>query len=107
MFEVSEKASEKIREFLSGREGFQSVRIMMDEGGWKGPNLVMALDEPKETDVVVKERGVTFLIEKGLFEQTKPIHIDYTEGAMGAGYLVKSELLKNLGGICGSIYESC
>jgi hypothetical protein len=46
-------------------------------------------------------------MEKGLFDQTKPIRIDYTEGAMGAGYLVKSELLKNFGGICGSICESC
>jgi Fe-S cluster assembly iron-binding protein IscA len=60
MFEISEKASEKIREFLNGREGPQSVRIMMDEGGWKGPNLVMVLDALKENDEIITERGVTF-----------------------------------------------
>lgn len=44
MFEVSEEASEKIKQFLEGREGLQSIRILMTEGGWKGPYLVMALE---------------------------------------------------------------
>jgi|APLow6443716910_1056828.scaffolds.fasta_scaffold336615_1 hypothetical protein len=36
MFEVSEEASEKIRQFLEGRKGIQSIRILMPEGRWKG-----------------------------------------------------------------------
>ncbi len=49
MFEVSQEASEKIRQFLEGRQGLQSIRILMTEGGWKGPYLVMALDEQDVT----------------------------------------------------------
>jgi iron-sulfur cluster assembly protein len=99
MFEVTEKASEMIRKSLESGQGPKSIRILMDEGGWKGPHLVLALDEPKENDQVFTDRGVTFLVEKGLFDQAKPITIEYTVGAMGAGYMVKSGLLKGLGGI--------
>lgn len=48
MFEVREEAAEKIKQFLEGRKGIQSIRILMTEGGWKGPYLVMALDEQKD-----------------------------------------------------------
>ena len=50
VFEVSEEASEKIKQFLEGRDGFQAIRVLMTEGGWRGPYLVMALDEQKEDD---------------------------------------------------------
>ena len=107
MFEVSEKASEEIKRFLEGRVGPQSVRILMTEGGWKGPYLVMALDEPKENDQVFTERGVTFLIEKALFDRTKPISIDYALNAMGGGYTLKSELMKRNAVKCETICETC
>ncbi|MDD5203798.1 MAG: IscA/HesB family protein [Desulfobacterales bacterium] len=110
MFEVSEEASEKIREFLEGREGLQSIRIVMTEGGWKGPYLVMALDEQKANDEVFTERGVTFLVEKALFERAKPIRIAYTHSTLGSGYTLESELMKGMKGVsvgCHDICSSC
>ncbi|OPY00200.1 MAG: Iron-sulfur cluster insertion protein ErpA [Syntrophorhabdus sp. PtaU1.Bin002] len=108
MFEVSEKASEKIKQFLGGREGSQFIRILMTEGGWRGPYLVMALDEKKENDQVFTEKGVTFLVEKALFDRVKPITIDYTESTLGNGYTLKSELMKGAVAGCESnICESC
>ncbi len=73
MFEVSDEASEKINQFLEGREGIQVIRVLMTEGGWRGPYLVMALDELKEDDEVFTEKGVTFVIEKNLWERVQPI----------------------------------
>jgi hypothetical protein len=35
MFEVSEKASEVIKQFLQGQQGPQSIRLLMTEGGWR------------------------------------------------------------------------
>jgi Fe-S cluster assembly iron-binding protein IscA len=67
VFEVTEEASDKIKQFLEGREGLQTIRVLMTEGGWRGPYLVMALDEQKEDDEVFTERGVTSVIEKALF----------------------------------------
>ena len=109
MFELTEHASEKIRQFLEGKEGLQSIRILMTEGGYKGPYLVMALDERKEGDEVFTEKGVTFLIEKGLFERVKPISIDYVHSSLGSGYSLKSELLKDMENVsvCHEICGTC
>ena len=110
MFEVSEEASEKMTQFLEGREEPQPIRVLMTEGGWKGPYLVMALDDQKEDDEVFTERGVTFVIEKALFERAKPIRIGYTHSTLGSGYTLESELMKkakdaNVG--CHEICDSC
>jgi iron-sulfur cluster assembly protein len=107
MFEVSEEASEKIKQFLEGREGLQVIRVLMTEGGWRGPYLVMALDEQKEDDEVFTEKGVTFVIEKALFERVKPIRIDYTHSTLGSGYTLKSELMKGMKVVSLGCHEIC
>ncbi len=110
MFEVSEEASEKIKQFLEGREGLQAIRVLMTEGGWRGPYLVMALDEQKEDDEVFTERGVTFVIEKALFERVKPIRVGYAHSTLGSGYTLESELMKGMKGVnvgCHEICDSC
>jgi len=110
MLEISEKASEVIKkQFLEGREGPQSIRILMTEGGWRGPYFVMAFDEAKENDHVFTERGVTFLIEKTVFDSAKLINIDYVESTLGSGFTLKSELTEGEGGsiTCESICGHC
>ncbi len=110
MFEVSEEASEKIKQFVEGREGLQAIRVLMTEGGWRGPYLVMALDEQKENDEVFTETGVTFVVEKTLFERVKPIRIGYTHSTLGSGYTLDSELMKDMKGVsvgCHEICDSC
>lgn len=110
MFEVSEEASEKMKQFLEGSEGLQKIRVLMTEGGWRGPYLVMALDEQKEDDEIVTEHGVTFVIEKALFDRVKPIRINYTNSTLGSGYTIESELMKDLKGVsvgCHDICDSC
>jgi iron-sulfur cluster assembly protein len=107
MFEVSEKASEVIKQFLQGQQGPQSIRLLMTEGGWRGVYLVMALDEQKENDQVFTEKGVTFIIEKELFDRAQPISIDYVHSTLGSGYKIKSELMKGSIFECDSIREHC
>ena len=109
MFEVSKDATEKIKQFLEGREGFQSIRILMTEGGWKGPYLVMALDEQKENDEVFTVKDVTFLVENKLFERVKPIRIGYTHSTLGSGFTLKSELMKDAKdvNVCHEICGNC
>jgi Fe-S cluster assembly iron-binding protein IscA len=110
MFEVSEEASENIKKFLEGSEGLQTIRVLTTEGGWRGPYLVMALDEQKRDDEVFTDRGVTFVIEKELFERVKPIRIGYTHSTLGSGYTLESELMKGMKGVdvgCHEIRNSC
>jgi len=60
----------------------------------------MALDEPQENDVTHTDQGVTFVIEKDLLEQVKPVRIDFVESAKGGGFHLASSLAKKEG--CGS-----
>ena len=60
----------------------------------------MALDEPKENDEVMDNNGITYLVEKGLFDQVKPITVDFVESTMGSGFSIQSSL--QTGGGCGS-----
>ena len=60
----------------------------------------MALDEPKENDEIIKDNGVTYLIEKSLYEKVKPINIDFMESALGSGYSITSAMSR--GASCGS-----
>ncbi len=59
----------------------------------------MALDEPRDNDEVIEENGVTYLIEKGLYDQIKPVNVDFVDSAMGSGFSIKSNL--STGGSCG------
>jgi len=62
----------------------------------------MALDEPKEDDELIKDNGITYLINNQLFNQAKPINVDFVESAMGSGFSISSGL--NTGAACG---DSC
>ena len=107
MFEVSEKASQVIKQFMKEQQGSKAIRLLMTEGGWKGAYLVLALDEQKDNDQVFAEKGLTFVIEKELFDRAKPIGIDYVESALGSGYKIKSELMKGSMFECDTIREHC
>jgi len=63
----------------------------------------MALDESKEGDEVFKKDEITFMIDRELFEQAKPITVDYIISRMGSGFKVTSSLENagQCGGSCG------
>jgi iron-sulfur cluster assembly protein len=62
----------------------------------------MALDESKEDDEVFKKDEVTFMIDKELFEQAKPITVDYIISGRGSGFKLTSSLdnADQCGGSC-------
>jgi iron-sulfur cluster assembly protein len=50
----------------------------------------MALDEPNDSDQVFETGGFTFLIEKQLLEDAKPITVDYIISPTGEGFIINS-----------------
>ena len=60
----------------------------------------MALDEPQEDDKVFEESGITYAINKDLYEQVKPINVDYVQTPRGSGYKITSNLAPNSCGSC-------
>jgi Fe-S cluster assembly iron-binding protein IscA len=69
----------------------------------------MALDGPLTSDETFMEKGVKFIIDKELYEEAKPISIDFIESPMGAGFLLKSSLSAKGGGgdCCASSSGGC
>ena len=60
----------------------------------------MALDEPKDNDEIFKDNGISYLIEKDLYEKVKPINVDFIESAMGSGFSITSAMSRE--NSCGS-----
>ena len=52
----------------------------------------MALDESKENDEIFEEQGVTYVVEKELLEQVKPIAIEFITSPRGSGFKLTSSL---------------
>jgi len=59
----------------------------------------MALDESQEKDLVFTDRDIQFLIDKDLFEEVKPINIDFIESVRGSGFKLSSNIAAGAG--CG------
>ena len=78
MVEVTETATTQIAEYFKDKE-VSPVRIFLNEGGWGGPSLAMALDEPKETDETFEVDGFKYIVDKDFLEKAKPIKIDFLE----------------------------
>jgi iron-sulfur cluster assembly protein len=60
----------------------------------------MALDEPKDDDEVLSNNGITYLMNKQLLDQVKPIKVDFVESTYGSGFSISANLAK--GETCGS-----
>jgi iron-sulfur cluster assembly protein len=60
----------------------------------------MALDEPRENDELFGDRELNYVIDKELFEQIKPVKVDYINTPMGSGFNIMSNMPK--GASCGS-----
>jgi len=52
----------------------------------------MALDESKEDDQEFDDRGIKFVVENNLYDQVKPIKVDYVTSAMGSGFNIMSNM---------------
>jgi len=55
----------------------------------------MALDEPTDNDQVYETGGFTFLVEKQLLEEAKPIKVDFISTPEGQGFVISSGMKKS------------
>ena len=102
MFTVTQKALEVIKDFIKENKADSAVRITLSMG-CSGPALGMALDEPGNNDEVFEEKGTKFIIEKDIYNQAKPINVDFIDTPHGSGFKLTSSLSQDAGnGSCGS-----
>ncbi len=104
MFEVTDKAAEMVREFFKTRDAVSPLRVFVAGSGCSGTQLGMALDEATDTDETFKAGEFTFLVEKQLLDEAKPIKVDYITTPQGEGFIISSGMKKPStcgGGCCG------
>ena len=77
MLEITKSATQKIAEYLKDKE-VTPIRIFLNEGGWSGPSLALALDEPKDTDNVFDIDGFKYIVDKELMREADPIKVDFS-----------------------------
>ncbi|HOJ13950.1 MAG TPA: hypothetical protein PLS81_06900 [Deltaproteobacteria bacterium] len=58
----------------------------------------LALDESKDGDEIFEKGGFTFVIEKKLLEEVKPVTVDYVTTPRGEGFVVKTGIKADCGG---------
>lgn len=96
MFEISDIAKQQIADYFQGKD-IVPIRVFLHQGGCAGSSLALAPDERKETDVHFEIDSFTFVIDKALMEEAKPVRIDF----MGMGFKVDSSLKLQGGGCSG------
>jgi iron-sulfur cluster assembly protein len=65
----------------------------------------MALDESQKSDEVFDEDGLTFVIDRQLFEIARPIRVDFTTTDTGAEFAISSTILENTCSLAKDIYS--
>ena len=94
MVEVTKSATEQIDAYFKDKE-ILPIRIFLNAGGWGGPSLGMALDEPKETDHVYDIDGFKYIVDKEFMEKVKPIKIDFSETVNAEDISFIEEMIHN------------
>lgn len=105
MFEVSQKAIKKIDQILNERLPAGSIRLMAVSGGCAGTSLDLFFDEATDADVCLEQDNIDFIIDKALYEEAKPIFIDYSDNPVTPGFMVSSSL--DAADACGSCACAC
>lgn len=100
MINLSEKAIDKVKEFLASQEeDYAGVRFSVVGGGCSGFQYEMNLAKQRqENDQVLEFDGLQVFIDSQSLSALKGTEIDYVESIEGAGFKFKNP---NATGTCG------
>ena len=102
MFEVTDSAVNNLKAYLEQNKISSAVRIALMQGGWSGPSLGLALDEPKESDKIFEEGGLQFLVEESLLEKCGSVKVDFMDAGYRSGFSITATNPLGGGGSCSS-----
>ncbi|MDZ7832662.1 MAG: hypothetical protein U5L07_12985 [Desulfobacterales bacterium] len=92
MFEISPKAKKKIDQILNDRQPEGAIRLMPVSGGCAGTSIDLFFDKATDADVRLDHDNIDFIIDKAVYEQAKPIFVDYSDNPVTPGFTVSSSL---------------
>ena len=101
-FTVTDQAVVKLKEYLEQNNISSALRIALMQGGWAGPSLGLALDEPKDNDKVYDQDDLKFLVEEGLMNTCGTIKVEFIDAGPRSGFGITSTNPIGGGGGCSS-----
>ena len=105
MVTLTDIATEKVSQFLSGHEQPEAgLRVAVKGGGCSGFQYQLALDEKRDGDEVFEHEGIRILVDEQSLRYVDGSTVDYTESLMGAGFQVNNPNVVAACG-CGSSFR--
>jgi len=100
---VTDKAAEKIKEFLK-QEKKQALRISVVPGGCSGFQYGMELDDKlTDDDIIIEEKGIQLFVDKSSMAKLDGSSVDFIDGLQGAGFKINNPVATSSCG-CGSSF---
>lgn len=92
MITITDKAAEKVREFLDSnpQEGDGGLRVGVRGGGCSGFQYVLAFDSKRDDDMAFNSHEITVLCDRQSFPYVTGSTIDYVDAMTGAGFKVEN-----------------
>ena len=92
MISVTDKAAEKIKEFMAEEESNPKyLRVYVQGGGCSGLSYGMGFEKDvDEDDLALEENGVNLLVDSMSLDHLKGANIDYIDSLMGSGFKINN-----------------
>jgi iron-sulfur cluster assembly protein len=106
MITITERAAEKVREFMAAEDdGAEVLRIAVEGGGCSGFQYALGFDEgPQEGDEIIEMNGVRIVVDPFSLPYLRGADVDFTDGLSGTGFKIDNpNVVAGCG--CGSSFQ--
>ncbi len=86
---VTDRAFERLAEIGAAEQG-KALRVAVEGGGCSGFQYEIDLDEPKDDDLVLSEKGETVVIDSVSLPFLADAVIDFSEELIGARFVINN-----------------
>ncbi|SFS08705.1 HesB/IscA family protein [Yoonia litorea] len=86
---VTPRAFERLSEIGAAAQG-KALRVAVEGGGCSGFQYEIELDEPKDDDLVLSEKGETVVIDSVSLPFLADATIDFSEELIGARFVINN-----------------
>lgn len=86
---VTERAFDRLAEIGAADQG-QALRVAVEGGGCSGFQYEIALDKPKEDDLVLEGKGQKVIVDSISLPFLENAVIDFTQELIGARFVIEN-----------------
>ena len=102
---ITDRAAEKIKEFLAHEREGRGLRLKLVEGGCSGLEYRLNIDTPDAEDRVFEKDGARVLIDAKSFPHLNGMELDYKNDLMQSGFVFDNPNVKHTCG-CGTSFTT-